>query len=59
VQPGDIVFGDVDGVVVLPREWEDIVVPQALALAKKEKTARRMLQEGASAEIVFSETGVL
>jgi regulator of RNase E activity RraA len=59
VQPGDIVFGDVDGVVVLPREWEDTIVPQALALAKKEKIAMRMLQEGASAEIVFSQTGVL
>jgi len=59
VQPGDIVFGDVDGVVVLPCEWEEIVVPQALALATKEKTARKLLQEGASAESVFSETGVL
>jgi regulator of RNase E activity RraA len=59
VQPGDIVFGDVDGVVVLPRELEEIVVPQALALATKEKIAKKMLQEGASSESVFSETGVL
>jgi regulator of RNase E activity RraA len=59
VQPGDIVFGDVDGVVVLPHELEEIVVPQAFVLAAKEKTAKKMLQEGASAESVFSETGVL
>jgi 4-hydroxy-4-methyl-2-oxoglutarate aldolase len=59
VQPGDIVFGDVDGVVVLPQEVEDVVTAQALEQVKKERTARTMLLNGASAEAVFSETGVL
>ncbi len=59
VRPGDIVFGDIDGVVVLPAEVEGLVVAKALEQVRKEKTARRMLLNGASAETVFSETGVL
>jgi regulator of RNase E activity RraA len=59
IRPGDIVFGDIDGVVVLPREIEKDVVGQALEQVQKEKTARTMLLRGASAESVFTETGVL
>ncbi len=59
IRPGDIVFGDVDGVVVLPREVETEVVHQALEQVRKEKTAKRLLCEGAPAERVFTETGVL
>ena len=59
IAPGDIVFGDIDGVVVLPRALENDVVSTALEQVRKEKTARRMLAEGASAEMVFLETGVL
>jgi regulator of RNase E activity RraA len=59
IAPGDIVFGDIDGVVILPRIVENDVVTAALEQVRKEKTARRMLAEGASAEMVFLETGVL
>jgi regulator of RNase E activity RraA len=59
IRSGDIVFGDIDGVLVLPREVETDVVQQALEQARKEKTAKRLLYEGASAESVFVETGVL
>ena len=59
IQPGDIVFGDVDGVVILPRQMEVDVVGEALEHVRKEKAARHMLLNGASAEDVFSETGVL
>lgn len=59
IQPGDIVFGDIDGVVVLPKEMEGPVISSALEQVRKEKTARQMLLNGASAQSVFSETGVL
>ncbi len=59
VSPGDIVFGDIDGVLVLPREMEVEVVSKALEQVRKETAARRMLQGGASAESVFNQTGVL
>jgi regulator of RNase E activity RraA len=59
VNPGDILVGDVDGVVVLPRELEVSVISQALEQALKENTARTMLQNGAFARDVFTRTGVL
>jgi 4-hydroxy-4-methyl-2-oxoglutarate aldolase len=59
VRPGDLLIGDVDGVVVLPREYEEAVIARALEQARKEKTARTMLLNGARAQDVFTETGVL
>ena len=59
VLPGDILIGDVDGVVVLPRECEQEVISRAVEQARKEKTARTMLLNGARAADVFTETGVL
>jgi regulator of RNase E activity RraA len=59
IDPGDILLGDVDGVVVLPREMETAVISRALEQARKEKTARTMLLNGARAQDVFTETGVL
>ena len=59
VRPGDILVGDVDGVVVLPRECEEEVISHALEQVRKEKTARTMLLNGARAADVFTETGVL
>lgn len=59
IRPGDIVFGDIDGVVILPKEMEAPVVIKALERVRKEKTAKHMFLQGASAESVFLETGVL
>jgi regulator of RNase E activity RraA len=59
IQPGDIVFGDIDGVLILPKEAEVEVVYRALEQVRKEKAAMFRLRDGQSAESVFSETGVL
>ncbi len=59
VNPGDIVFGDMDGVVILPREVESAVIAEALEQVSRENTARKLLQAGVSAEAVFCQTGVL
>jgi regulator of RNase E activity RraA len=59
IQSGDIVFGDVDGVVVVPRQFEEGVVAQALEQVRKEKTAKHLLLKGVPAETVFRQTGVL
>jgi regulator of RNase E activity RraA len=37
VRPGDILFGDVDGVVVIPQENVDQVVRRALEIAAEEE----------------------
>lgn len=59
INPGDILVGDIDGVVVLPRELEVDVISLALEQSRKENTARTMLLNGARAHDVFTETGVL
>ena len=40
VNPGDIIFGDIDGVVVIPRELEKEVIPLALEKVSKENLLR-------------------
>jgi regulator of RNase E activity RraA len=59
VNAGDIILGDIDGVVVVPRELEVAIIEQAFEQVAKEKTARTMLLNGARAQDVFTETGVL
>lgn len=59
IAPGDILFGDIDGVLVLPRDCEEQVVATALDRVQKEKMARTLLLEGARAQEVFALTGIL
>lgn len=59
VRPGDIVFGDVDGVLVVPREMEADVIAEALERSRKEKTAKHDLAQGRLATEVFREYGIL
>ncbi len=46
VRPGDIVAGDCDGVVVVPREDEDEVFARALAKFEKEQHIVEQLKAG-------------
>jgi 4-hydroxy-4-methyl-2-oxoglutarate aldolase len=46
VNPGDIVLGDCDGVVVVPREVEDQVFAAAKAKFEKEEHIVELLKEG-------------
>lgn len=46
VRPGDIIFGDCDGVVVIPREHEDTVFKKALAKYEKEQLILEELAAG-------------
>jgi regulator of RNase E activity RraA len=46
VNPGDIVRGDSDGVVAIPREHEDEVLAVAEEIDAKEEQIRRAVQEG-------------
>lgn len=59
VRPGDIVFGDLDGVVVVPREIEVAVFQGAFEKARAEKTVRRAIEEGLSSTEAFARYGVL
>ena len=59
VDPGDIVFGDVDGVVVIPRGAVEEVVRLALAKVDGEGDVRGMIAEGQTTETIFAKTGIM
>jgi 4-hydroxy-4-methyl-2-oxoglutarate aldolase len=59
VRSGDIVFGDVDGVVVIPRDVEAEVVRRALEKVSGENQSREALQQGEKLADVFRRLGIL
>jgi regulator of RNase E activity RraA len=59
VRPGDIVFGDVDGVVVIPAEHEEQVIARAIEKVSGENLSRDALQRGERLGDVFRRLGIL
>lgn len=59
VRPGDLVFGDLDGVLLVPREVEEEVVARAIEKAHGENLVRREIEAGASSSSVFRKYGIL
>lgn len=59
VNPGDIVFGDVDGVCIVPREAEDDIFNGAIEKARGEKMVRKAIEAGMSARDAFEKYGIL
>ena len=59
VLPGDIVFGDLDGVCVVPKTAEQEVMAAAFDKARKEKVVRKALEEGLPAKDAFDKYGIL
>lgn len=59
VNPGDIVFGDADGVVIIPQSVEQKVIDAALEKVQGENQTRNALREGATLREVYDEHGIL
>ncbi|MFV0428911.1 MAG: RraA family protein [Arachnia sp.] len=59
VTPGDLVVGDVDGVLVIPQELEAEVIQRALHKAATENRVRQAIESGMSATVAFDTYGVL
>lgn len=59
VRPGDIVFGDLDGVCVVPREAEAEAFTRALEKARGEKLLQRALENGMSTVEAFRKFGIM
>lgn len=59
VAPGDLVFGDIDGVVVIPGDIEVEVIERAIAKASAENTVRREVEAGRTATEVLADHGIL
>ncbi|WP_018387978.1 RraA family protein [Ancylobacter sp. FA202] len=59
VKPGDLVFGDVDGVVVVPKEVSVQVVEAAMRKVTSENKTRQELENGLLLADVYAKYGVL
>lgn len=59
VRPGDLVVGDREGVVVVPREVEGEVIEKALRKARTESEVAVAIKGGMSAKEAFETFGVL
>lgn len=59
VRPGDIVFGDQDGVLIIPREVEGEAISLALEKADTESSVRIAIKNGMSTVEAFNKFGVM
>lgn len=59
IVPGDIVFGDLDGVCIVPQVAEEEVFSRALEKAKGEKVVRNALESGMPAKEAFEKYGIM
>ena len=59
IHDGDYIFGDVDGVIIIPKEIAQEVVEEALEKASKEKGLRKAVEGGMSVTEAFEKFGVL
>ncbi len=59
VEPGDLIVGDIDGVVVVPRKHEQQVLDAALAKVQGEESVREMILSGETTADIFAKTGIM
>jgi regulator of RNase E activity RraA len=59
LRPGDIIFGDIDGVLLVPAEAETEVFTRALEKARGEKLVRKAIEAGSSAVEAFEKYGIM
>ena len=59
INPGDIIFGDIDGVVIIPKDIEEEVIERALETIKKEDEVRQGLNDGDTLESVYRRVGAI
>ena len=59
INPGDILLGDIDGVLVVPRQAETEVIQLALEKARSEQTLKKDLEAGSTAVAAFAKHGIM
>lgn len=59
VEPGDLIFGDMDGVLIVPKSRVAEVIEKSLEKARGEKTVRKAIENGMSATAAFATYGIL
>lgn len=56
--PGDIVYGDRDGVLIIPKEIEKEIFQGAIEKARGEQMVKKALEAGMSTVDAFREYGI-
>ena len=59
IEPGDYIFGDIDGIAVIPKDVVDEVIDRSIETVKKEDEVREMLQNGASMTEAYHKNGAI
>ena len=59
IAPGDIIYGDLDGVLVVPRAAEEAAFSGALEKARGEQRVRKAIEEGMSTVEAFRTFGLM
>ena len=59
VNPGDIVYGDLDGLLIIPKEAEKEAFSGAIEKARGEKLVQKALEEGMSTVDAFKKFGIM
>ncbi|WP_051084175.1 RraA family protein [Rudaea cellulosilytica] len=59
IEPDDLVFGDLDGIVIIPRRLQDEVVEKSLEKARRENVVRRAVEAGMSSTAALRKYKVL
>lgn len=59
ITPGDVVFGDIDGVCIIPQEIDKKVVELAVEKVKGENLVRKSIEAGMSSVEAFNKYGIM
>ena len=59
VAPGDVIVGDIDGVLVIPQAHVADIVRLAVAKVAGEEAVRQMILRGEKTAAVFEQTGIM
>jgi len=59
INPGDLVFGDIDGVAVIPQEIEDKVIERCIHIMSNENIVRDKILAGQSIVDTYLEIGAI
>jgi len=59
VNPGDIVYGDRDGVLIIPKEAEEDAFVGAIEKARGEQLVKKALEDGMSTVDAFDKFGIM
>lgn len=59
VTPGDLVFGDMEGVLVVPQKYEEEILMMSFEKAEGERTVLKKIQKGMSALDAWNKYGIM